>query len=92
MNVQQRVVAMAYGMDRLRRLDAAAGRLVRRDLGPHGRIPARVTTVTVQGRVILDLRAWRRAYIVVGALMVAASFGLLPMQSWSVCLRSSLPA
>jgi hypothetical protein len=42
----------------------------------------RTITVTSQGVVILDLRAWGWAYIVVGVLMVAASVGLFTLQTW----------
>lgn len=42
----------------------------------------RIITVTGDGVVILDLRAWGWAYIIVGALMIAASIGLFTVQRW----------
>ena len=42
----------------------------------------RTITVTSQGVVILDIRAWGWAYIVLGVLMVVASIGLFTLHGW----------
>ena len=45
-------------------------------------IRPRIITVSTQNVVILDIKSWGWAYIVVGALMVVASVGLLTLHSW----------
>ena len=43
----------------------------------------RVITVSGQGLVIWDFTVWGWTYIVIGALMAAASVGLFMMQPWA---------
>lgn len=43
----------------------------------------RVITVSGQGLVIWDFTVWGWTYVVIGALMAAASVGLFMMQPWA---------